>query len=265
MDFVSSSSTTSSSGLDKAELSLVFLLANGERITLDLNDEYIQLHQEIISSLAEINDEPKSAANIVCSAPLKAIKACLIDDWRPEVWGEKPASVENLRVIYLGKILDDDLTFQDYNIGNSLDLSPSTTTRTKTGKIVILHLSVRPAVFDNGTGIDALRSNQSKFRLRLHRKVSAPAITPREINIISNGTEVNNIPTTASMSEIGTSDSVRVLSTSQNQQTSAVMPNTAEAQTDSASTSNSISAPVPSTRPANNNNNSSSTSCCCVS
>jgi hypothetical protein len=86
---------------DMGAIDLTLLLISGLRVSLTLDDHYITTHSLPFR-------EPKLIT-------VGGLKQCLFDSWQ-EDWGVTPTSVANIRLIHLGKVLEEAQTLDGKNV-----------------------------------------------------------------------------------------------------------------------------------------------------
>ena len=101
-------------------ISITLLHISGEKVTVSVDDAFMGKHSQIITSSSSFS--------------VYQFKHCILADWN-EKWGPAPPSPSYIRLIFLGKVLDDSNDFESYKFSRSSKN--------------ILHLSVKPIEFSS--------------------------------------------------------------------------------------------------------------------
>jgi hypothetical protein len=122
------------------ELVLTLLVISGLRITMKLDSHYLASH----SSLTAFSHPEKVS--------IGAFKSCIYSCWQEDWGATAPASSASIRLIYLGKVLQDDQTFEECKI-----ISENAHN--------VVHLSVKSASFELEPS-DKVKQPKGRFRNR---------------------------------------------------------------------------------------------------
>lgn len=118
---------------DPNALKLTLLLISGMRTVLKLDQSFLQTHS--LSGLAQ-------------KISVGDLRKSLFKSWRDD-WGTSPAGVANIRLIHLGKVLEDSQTLEQCGL-------------VPTNSINVVHLSVKPESFE----LESSSKAKSKGRRR---------------------------------------------------------------------------------------------------
>uniref|UniRef100_A0A060T4Z0 ARAD1C01804p n=1 Tax=Blastobotrys adeninivorans TaxID=409370 RepID=A0A060T4Z0_BLAAD len=118
---------------DPNALKLTLLLISGMRTVLKLDKTFLQTHS--LSGLAQ-------------KMSVGDLRKSLFKSWRDD-WGTSPAGVANIRLIHLGKVLEDSQTLEECGL-------------VPTNSINVVHLSVKPESFE----LESSSKAKSKGRRR---------------------------------------------------------------------------------------------------
>lgn len=122
---------------DGPQLVLTLLLITGLRITIKLDSHYMASHSLEFQGPEQVT--------------IGSFKECIYSSWQ-EDWGPVPTNPANVRLIYLGKVLESSQTFEECKI---LIDNPYN----------VLHLSVRPESFELES-TEKTKQVRSRFRAR---------------------------------------------------------------------------------------------------
>lgn len=100
-------------------LSITLLLISGVRYPFTINSEYMSRHN------IQVEDQDPMQMGVF------ALKECIWKEWRDEEWNVKPASANFIRLIHLGRLLDDRQQLKDCRLNSD---TPN-----------VVHMTVRPA------------------------------------------------------------------------------------------------------------------------
>jgi hypothetical protein len=115
-------------------ITLTLLLISGLRSTIVLDSDYITHHSLHVSKPEWIT--------------IQSLKDGLFNSWKDE-WGNLPPSTQNIRLIHLGKILEESQTLEDCGI-------------TPLSVHNVIHLTVKPESFE----LEAPTKSRPAFRRR---------------------------------------------------------------------------------------------------
>lgn len=122
------------------ELTLTLLLITGLRITIKMDSHYLASH----SSLTAFSD-PEQVL-------IGSFKSCIYSCWQDDWTVAPPTTPDCIRLIYLGKVLQDDQTFEQCKVTNENSHN-------------VIHLSVKPASFELENP-DKVKQPKGRFRNR---------------------------------------------------------------------------------------------------
>ncbi|RKF58719.1 putative e3 ubiquitin-protein ligase [Erysiphe neolycopersici] len=104
-------------------LDLILLLTSGQRIPYQIGEQYLESRNINISGVSENGEKDPYSISIY------TLKELIQREWKEE-WGIKPNSPSSIRLIYFGRLLDDNLLLKNCRFNNTSSN--------------IVHMTVRP-------------------------------------------------------------------------------------------------------------------------
>jgi hypothetical protein len=105
---------------EQPAIKITLLLISGQRQVVPINADFLAKNEQSVEDAGQVT--------------IGTLRGSLFNDWQ-ESWGNPPANATNIRLIHLGKILEDDQTLT--NCGISHD-NPHN----------VVHMSVKPESFE---------------------------------------------------------------------------------------------------------------------
>lgn len=104
-------------------LDLTLLLTSGQRIPYQIDEKFLETRNIQISGVTENGQKDPYSISVY------TLKELIQREWKEE-WGLKPSSPSSIRLIYFGRLLDDNLLLKNCRFNNTSSN--------------IIHMTVRP-------------------------------------------------------------------------------------------------------------------------